>query len=291
MAKAKTIIKRRKSVQNTMKITRTMEMISTANFKKAANRATAFKPYATAIRQLIANVGRASGSIDHPLFAAREDASAPEAALVITANRGLCAAYNTNVIRLAAEHVKKAGKENVRFYISGKKGASLFRFRGMDYAESFSHIDFIPAWNDVEKLAADFLTLYEKGEISALSIFYTRFLSAGKQEPGRMVLLPVTPEESEEVDEGETETDYIFMPGAAELLGELVPLYFKINLYRCFLEAGTSEQVARMRAMKSATDAARKMIKYLTQQYNRARQTQITMDLLDIIGGSRVVSK
>lgn len=285
MAKAKQIIKRRKSVQNTMKITRTMEMISTANFKKAGNRTAAFRPYAESIRRLTARLSHCAGDFEHPLLSTDQPEDAPTALLVITANRGLCGSYNSGVFERVNSYIEKSDPENLRVYVSGKKGISFFRKKKITPANTWTEIDFIPKWDEIEAMADDFAGMFQSGEIGGLTVIYQAFLSNANQKPELLDLLPMTA--SEEEGEERPAEDYIFMPGPEGILEEILPMSFKVNLFKCFLDAGTSEQIYRMRAMKGATSAAEKMIKHLTQQYNRARQTQITMELLDIIGGTR----
>ena len=294
MAKARAIIKRRTSVKNTMKITKTMGMIATANFKRAGMRAQAFRPYAQAVGRLMRNISASAGGTTNPLLGTGEETDAPEALLVITANRGLCGAYNSHVLSLASKYMEEKKTENISLYVSGKKGITFFKRRSIDPAWESMDIDYIPEWEKVNRLAGEYLGLFAAGKISGLSVVYHDFVSPGTQVVDRQVLLPFSgskdrkrksAEHEEETDAGNA--DYIFMPEPARMLEELIPLSFRITLYKCFLDAGASEQIYRLRAMNGATGAAEKMVKLLTRQYNRARQTQITMELLDIIGGSR----
>lgn len=295
-----------------MKITRTMGMISTANFKKAGVKAANFRPYADAIRRLTVEISRAEGGFEHPLLAPKTDSRSPEAVIVITSNRGLCGSYNSAVLALALAYIRQAGGGNLRLYVSGKKGATFFKHKGITPAHVFTNMHYLPAWRDIEGIAEEFMDMYmarhrimdhvkgfakpmakiyskifASGDISRLTVFYQKFHSASVQKPEKLVLLPFSASSETAQGEGGVKSDFIFIPDAKDILEELIPFSFKANLYKCFLDAGASEQIARMRAMKSATSAAEKMIKFLTQQYNRARQTQITMELLDIIGGSR----
>ncbi len=297
MAKARAIIKRRTSVQNTMKITKTMGMIATANFKRASMRAQAYRPYARAVGRLMRNISASAGEeggTTNPLLGTGEETDAPEALLVITANRGLCGAYNSHVLSLASKYIEEKKTENISLYVSGKKGITFFKRRSIDPAWENTDIDYIPEWEKVNRLAGEYLGLFAAGKISGLSVVYHDFVSPGTQVVDRQVLLPFTGSKDRERKSAEDEeesvadsVDYIFMPEPSLMLEELIPLSFRITLFKCFLDAGASEQIYRLRAMNGATSAAEKMIKLLTRQYNRARQTQITMELLDIIGGSR----
>ena len=213
---------------------------------------------------------------------------------VITSNRGLCGAYNANVLRTAGELIQEL-KERDRAYdirVVGKKGVAYLKFVGYDVAEAITHISDTPRYEDVEPFANTMMDRFIKGEIGSAHVAYMKFISTGKQIPVVEQLLPLSRETPAE-DVGEvpgTELQYEFSPAPGELLDELLPATVRASLYQCFTDAVVSEQVARMVAMKAATDAAEDAIKRLTQQYNRARQTAITMELLDIVGGANALA-
>jgi F-type H+-transporting ATPase subunit gamma len=293
MANRRVLVKRRKAVRNIRKITRTMQLIATARFQAAYNRSVAGKPFTDKLDQMVRDLARAAQGLDHPLMQA-PDESLPVDLMVITSNRGLCGAYNANVLRTAGEYlevVKEQGQAfNVR--VVGRKGVAYLNFVGYPLAEEVTHLSDMPRYEDVEPFANAMMDRYVKGEISSVHVAYMRFISTGKQIPVVEQLLPLSQEVgAEEADEmPETELQYEFSPEPRELLDELLPATVRASLYQCFTDAGVSEQVARMVAMKAATDAAEDAIKRLTQQYNRARQTAITMELLDIVGGANALA-
>jgi F-type H+-transporting ATPase subunit gamma len=286
MANRRVLVKRRKAARNIRKITRTMQLISTARFQAAYKRATASKPYAEKLGELAANLARAAGGAEHPLARAREGATGA-ALLVLTSNRGLCGGYNANVLRAAVERVDAAGA-GLAVHMVGKKGASYFRFTGRPLAERLAEIGETPRFETVEPLASRFIDAFLAGEIASLDVAYMKFLSAGKQAPvvERILPLAAAPAAGEE----DRETLYEFTPSARQILDEVLPATVRLRIFQCFTDAMVSEQVARMVAMKAATDAAGDMIKRLTRKYNRARQTQITMELLDIVGGANALA-
>lgn len=292
MANARHIVKRRKAVTNIRKITKTMQLIATARFQQAFNRATATKPYTRKITQLVSELAEAaSGQIDHPLM--KRNDSPTDLVLVLTSNRGLCGGYNAGILRKVNEHLNANSDRKNEIHVVGKKGIAYFKFIGRAIARGITSIDDRPRFEQVEPLATEFIKRYEDGEIGNVYVVYMRFISAGKQVPDVMHLLPLTRESAGVGNAapagGSSEVQYDFSPEPAELLKKLLPQTVKVRLYQCFTDMAVSEQVARMVAMKAATDAAGDMIKSLSRQYNRARQTQITMELLDIVGGAEAL--
>lgn len=292
MANARQIVKRRKSVTNIKKITRTMQLIATARFQQAYNRATAGKPYTKKITELVQQLSRAGGQISDPLLKENNDAPA-DMLLVITSNRGLCGGYNTNVLSAAMNHVKAAGERNIELHCVGKKGIAYFKFLKRSLASAVTSIDDRPRYEQVEPIAEQMMADYRAGKFGKVSVAYMRFISTGRQRPEVLQLLPMTIDDGKSgetpVPQHSGEVQYDFSPAPEELLKALLPQSVKVRLYQCFTDAAVSEQVARMVAMKSATDAAGDMIKDLTRRYNRARQSQITLELLDIVGGAEAL--
>lgn len=290
MANARALDRRRKSIRNIRKITRTMELIATARFKRAMDRATAATAYTQRMTQIVADLARAGLNVQHPLLEAREEVRSA-ALLVLTANRGLCGGYNSSVIRLATPryHELKAAAASFRLEVSGKRGISAMRFRRIPLQETYLQFDDQPRFEDVEKIANRYLEAYTLGRLDRLDVVYTRFLSSSRQEAVVETLLPlgslVDEEDMEEDILHPQGPDYEFLPSAASILEQVVPASFKIRLFKCFLDSAVSEQIARMVAMKAATDNANDMIKRLSTSYNRARQSQITTEIMDIIGG------
>jgi F-type H+-transporting ATPase subunit gamma len=289
MANRRVLVKRRKAVRNIRKITRTMQLISTARFQAAFNRAVATRPYTEKLAELVADLSRAAGDVDHPLLRTNEGAS-KAALVVLTSDRGLAGGYNASVLRTAIGHLdEQPGGITTDVHMVGKKGISYFRFLRRPVAEQTSGIGDRPRFEQVEPIANALIDRFVRGEIASAHVAYMKFLSAGQQRPVVVQLLPLQPE----VKEGEEKArpvEYEFSPDPKELLDELLPATVRIRLFQAFNDAAVSEQVARMVAMKAATDAAQDMIKALTREYNRARQTQITMELLDIVGGANALS-
>jgi F-type H+-transporting ATPase subunit gamma len=288
MAKARQIVKRRKAVTNIRKITKTMQLIATARFQQAFQRATATKPYTQKITQLVEELSAAAeGQIDHPLLKDNPDAP-KDLLLVLTSNRGLCGGYNAGILRKAVAHLNAAESRPQELHVVGKKGIAYFRFMRREITQAIATIDDRPRFDQVEPIATSLMKRYEAGELGAVYVAFTRFISTGRQAPEIVRLLPLSraePETAEKKPSGPTASvQYDFSPAPEELLKVLLPQTVKVRLYQCFTDSAVSEQVARMVAMKAATDAAGDMIKLLSRQFNRARQSQITMELLDIVG-------
>jgi len=290
MAKARALDKRRKSVRNIRKITRTMELIATARFKKAMDRATAATAYTARITQLVKDLATTGLEVSHPLLEGREQTKR-SVLLVLTANRGLCGGYNSAALRLATEKRQELLElsESLQLDVSGKRGINGFRFRNIEIAESFTHFDDQPRFDEVELLANRYMNAYVTGQIDRLDVVHTQFISTARQQAVVETLLPLDSlggtNDDGDSDDTARESMYEFLPSAESILQEVVPTSFKVKLFKCFLDAAVSEQISRMVAMKSATENADQMIKDLSMQYNRARQGQITGELLELMGG------
>ncbi len=291
MAKARAIIKRRKAVMNIRKITRTMQLIATARFQAAYTRATRSRPYTERITELVRQLSRDQGEISHPLLQTNSESKRSQF-IVITSNRGLCGGYNGGILRAAIghlEHREQAG-ETVDIYAIGKKGISYLKFLGRPLAATDTRFEDKPQFSEVEPMATQLMDAYERREIDAVHVAYMRFFSTGVQRPQVLQLLPIEPPTADaETGAAAAPVQYDFTPPPRELLAELLPETVKVRLFQCFIDAAVSEQTARMVAMKAATDAAGDMVRTLTQHYNRARQTQITLELLDIVSGAEAI--
>jgi F-type H+-transporting ATPase subunit gamma len=267
-----------------------MQLIATARFQAAFNRATAGKPYTEKLTQLMDNLARAAGGLQHPLMAQNPDAERG-ALVVLTSNRGLCGGYNANVLRAAGEFLA-AAESPVDVSMVGKKGIAYFRFLGSEMVETMTDIADRPRFDQIEPLANRLMARFAAGELATVDVAYTRFVSTARQRAVVERILPLSTHAGEQAAGSEPPAaglEYEFSPAPQELLEELLPASVRVRIYQCFTDAAVSEQIARMVAMKAATDAAGDMIKRLTMQYNRARQTQITMELLDIVGGANAL--
>jgi F-type H+-transporting ATPase subunit gamma len=291
MAKTREIKKRIKAVANIRRITKTMQMIATSKFAKAQQRATATKPFTEGVFELVTELGGAAGNLSHPLITGlgAKAANAPDLILVITSDRGLCGAYNGTVLRKAQEIYRelRGANRQIRTELVGKKGAAFLKFIKVNVDERHVLGD-TPRYEEVERLAQKYMDMFQRGEVASVRVVYMRFLSAGRQAPEALQLLPMRPPKGKKA-EGAAEQRtvvYEFTPSATELLDELLPTAVKTTLFQAFNDAIVSEHIARMVAMKSATDAAGKMGKLLTRKYNRARQAQITTELTEIVTGA-----
>jgi len=290
MAKARALDKRRKSIRNIRKITRTMELIATARFKKAMDRATAASAYTRRITQVVADLAQAGLEVSHPLLE-EHDKNERAILLVLTANRGLCGGYNGSVFRAAIARLEELRQAygHVDIEIAGKRGIAAARFRKVPLAQSFTQFNDQPKFEEVDAIASRYLEAYATRQIDRLDVAYTKFLTSSKQMAVVETLLPLGALEGTEAKEKPgakaAESMYEFLPSAESILQEVVPASFKAKLFKCFLDAAVSEQIARMVAMKSATENASEMIKQLSSHYNRARQGQITGEIMEIIGG------
>ncbi len=291
MAKARTIVKRRKAVQNIRKITRTMQLIATARFQAAFNAATASKAYTQSITRLTQRLARDAADVDHPLLRVNDETN-HSVLIAITSNRGLCGGYNASILRAALEHMdeRTAAGDAVDIFAVGKKGIGYLKFLGYQLASELAVFEDQPQFTTVDPIAQTMMDAYERRVVDSVYVTYTRFVSVARQHVETMRLLPLDrPTVGEEADEASPVAQYDYTPPPRELLGELLPEMVRIRMFQCFLDAAVSEQTARMVAMKAATDAGGDMIRGLTQQYNRARQSQITLELLDIVGGAEAL--
>lgn len=303
MANIRQLDKRRKSVRNIRKITRTMELIATARFKKAMDRAAAATDYTKRITQIVQDLANSGTSVSHPLLLAHDTVKAVDI-LVLTANRGLCGGYNGSLVRVAAQRRSEiqeqadAGQTSV----SGKRGISAFRYAGIPIEKTYTQFDDQPSFDEVAKIADELIYRFVSGQVDRVDVAYTRFISSSKQVPVVETLLPFagldvssnTATQSTATQSTTTQStdqekkvrdDYEFLPNASAILQEVVPASFRARLFKCFLDAAVSEQIARMVAMKSATENAGDIIKGLSRTYNRARQSKITQEIMEIIGG------
>ena len=287
MANARALDKRRKSVRNIRKITRTMELIATARFKKAMDRAIAATSYTKRITEVVSSLAKSGTEVQHPLLEART-ATENATLIVLTGNRGLCGGYNGSIVRETMKHHQELSDryDQVKLIVSGKRGITNLKFRGLEANESYTNFEDQPKFEEVKPIADALLDQYTAGTLDRLDVAYTQFISSSKQQAVVETLLPLgSVDVTDEDEDTGPDSDYEFMPSAESILEEVVPTSFRIKLFKCFLDAAVSEQIARMVAMKSATENADDMISSLSMTYNRARQSQITGEIMEIIGG------
>jgi F-type H+-transporting ATPase subunit gamma len=292
MAKARAVLKRLKAVKNIRKITRTMELIATARFKKAMDRATAAAAYTNKIAELAADLAESATDFSHPLMEAREERKTG-VLLVLTSNRGLCGGYNSGVLKLVQQRMREAAANNQKLIleVSGKRGLNFLRFQKATADQSFTHFEDKPRFDEVDEIASRFINMYVSRKIDWVDVAFVKFQSIARQTATIETLLPLTKPTADGTKKSEKQSSvqYDFYPSAKDILEEILPAAFKAKLFKCFLDAAVSEQIFRMVAMKGATENAGEMIGNLSRIYNRARQAQITSELSEIIGGAEAL--
>jgi len=287
MANTRVLVQRRKAIRNIRKITRTMELIATSKFRKAMTRAQEAEAFTRKIGELAADLSQSAGEVKHPLLQTR-DVVKNAVLLVITSNRGLCGGYNASVIREATGAYRRFVAEGVtpQLEMSGKRGINQARFQRWPVTHAFTHFEDKPRFDEVDVLANRYIHDFIAGTIDRVDVAYTKFINAARQAAVVETLLPLATPAGGQTRAAGPAVEYEFVPDAQGILEEVVPVSFKVRLFKCFLDAAVSEQIARRVAMKAATDSADDMIKSLTQEYNRARQSKITTELSEIIAGA-----
>ena len=284
MAKGRELKGRIKSVENTRKITRTMEMVATSKMKRAADRVSSARPYALALGEVLSHVYTPELAERFPLL--RRPAQIKKVALVVlTANRGLCGAFNTNLLREARARLAELdGKGiSVELHIVGRKGIGFFKYLGRDLASQRADISDKPTSADATSLIDTLMTRFASGDLDAVHVTYAKYKSALSTPPATEQVLPVVAPTTAGAG---LSRDFILAPSADEILEALLPLYVRNTVYRALVETAAGEQGARRTAMKNATDNATEMLQLLKRTYNSARQAQITQEIAEIVGGA-----
>ena len=276
-------VKRRiKSVENTRQITRTMELVATSKLKKATDRVHAARPYADALEEIVGGLYSPALSEKYPILR-RPDEVKRAAVVLLTANRGLCGGFNSNLIKQARnlmEDLRSQGIET-ELHIAGKKGVAYYRFRGEEIVTEKVDVSDSPTGEDAEEIIAPVRDRFENGDVDAVYLVSSKFKSAMSTPPHTRHLLPITG------DENASSADvYILSPSGDMILERILPAYIRNAVYTALVENAAAEQGARRSAMKSATDNAGDVLEHLTRTYNRARQAQITQEIAEIVGGS-----
>ena len=293
MANLRDIKQRIVSVQSTSQITRTMEMVATAKIKKAQEKIEAARPYAFAMVEVLQNVARYVQGASHPLLEEHEERTRI-VVVTITSDRGLCGAFNSNILRITEDLVRAEAEAGVETDIIavGKKAIAYLRYRGIEPVAAYRDIADKPTFADARAIAASIIARYEAGDIDAAYIVFNRFKNVAEQKAETYQLLPVERRVMESgEEEGGVRAEYLFEPTASQVLEHLLPTYVETLIYRALMESAASEQGARRTAMKSATDNASDMITTLTRSYNRARQAAITTEIAEIVGGAAALEE
>ena len=289
MASTRILVNRRKAVRNIKKITRTMELIATARFKAAQKRAQEAEAYTAKIAELAADLAATAGEVTHPLLVKREKID-KSVMLVICSNRGLCGGYNAGILREATLALRRNNAEAipVQLELSGKRAINYFKYAGLRGLHTFTTFEDKPRFEEVEEIADRYLAEFIGGKIDRVQVAYMKYINPAVQKPVVETLLPLDrsapPTAKKKEPTGKT-IEYEFLPDAKGILEEILPVSFKVRLFKCFLDAAVSEQIARRVTMKQATENANDMIKDITQKYNRLRQANITKEIMEIIGG------
>jgi F-type H+-transporting ATPase subunit gamma len=287
MAKGRQLKGRIRSVQNTRKITKTMELVATSKLKRAQDRVVAARPYADALRQVIADLYTAELADRFPLLrrpAPPSKGGPKRAALILlTSNRGLAGGFNANLIKEARRRIEQLESEGyaVDLHGVGKKGIGYFRYLGRKLAAERIDIGDRPTADHAAEVVEPLIAAYAAGELASVELVQAQFISALQTPPTVVRILPV-----EAPDRGTSGRDYILAPNAEAILAQLLPLYVRNTVYRGLVETAASEHGARRTAMKNATDNAGEILELLKRTYNRQRQAQITQEIAEIVGGA-----
>jgi F-type H+-transporting ATPase subunit gamma len=284
MAKGRELKGRIKSVENTRKITRTMEMVATSKMKRAQDRVVAARPYAHALADVISSLYSPDLAERFPLL--RQPTEQRRVALIVlTSNRGLAGAFNANLIKEARNkiaEIERAGTK-VDVHVIGKKGLGYFKYVGRELASQRIDVTDKPTAENATEIVSQLMDEYISGTLDGVYVTYSKFNSVLSTPATTDQILPVTPPKK---DEGAPERDYLLFPSAEAILSELLPSYVRNAVYRALVETVAGEQAARRTAMKNATDNASDIITILRRTYNRARQAQITQEIAEIVGGA-----
>ncbi|MDA8045314.1 MAG: F0F1 ATP synthase subunit gamma [Actinomycetota bacterium] len=290
------VLRRRiRSVESTKKITRAMELIAASRIARAQAAINAARPYVAKIREVVGHLAESPEAVNHPLF--RDVSSTERVAIVfVTADRGLAGGYNANIIRTVERMVRdhRAAGREVQLVGLGRKGVNYFRFRRHPILYSVIGVSERPTYEDARKVVSEVIPPFEAGELDQIQLVYTRFISVGSQEVIARQLVPLVPEaapggEGAASASAGDKTVYEFEPEPEEILDRLIPSWLEAEVLTAMLEAAASEQAARQRAMKAATDNADELIKTLRRIMNRARQDAITTEIMEIVSGAEAL--
>ena len=295
MASTQDLKRRVRSITNTRKVTKAMELVASARLRRSQQRIEAMRPYADRMLELMAGVSKAAGAVRLPLLERREQIQ-KVAIVPVTADRGLAGGFNAQVIRrsLALMREQQGEGREVVWFSTGRKAASTLRFRRMSVAQSWIGFSERPAYSDAQTIAHAVSEAYVNGDVDTVYVVYNAFVSALTQKVTVRELLPIPTDLLEGSDEDEAtdeqreigNPDFIYEPEPAEILARLLPVYVETELYRALLESAASEQGARMTAMRNASKAAGELIDSLTLAMNRARQAEITQEILEVVAGA-----
>jgi len=287
MANTREIRNRIRSVKNIQQITRAMEMVAASKLKRAEDLVKAAEPYAEKLRAMMSDVGKSAATISNPLLVQRPVERM--CLVLITSDKGLCGAYNSNIINRAMEFIRSQKAEAVRLVIIGKKANEFFKKRPYEILKYWPFPGRDVEVSYVQEITRFLSEGYERTDYDRVVLFYTKFKSAIHTIPTQAQLLPL--EQAEPVEKAGISALYIFEPSAEELMQKLLPKYLQNQIYLALVEAGASEQGNRMVSMRNATDNADEMIRTLTLNYNKVRQASITREILEVVAGADATVK
>jgi F-type H+-transporting ATPase subunit gamma len=290
-ARLRLLRRRIRGVQSTKKITSAMELIAASQIRRAQQRVEQARAYAEQITQAVQDVTSNADTLDHPLLERREDRGAA-AVFVVSSDRGLAGAYNANVLRMTEELIqtlRSEGKE-AKLYVTGRKGQSYFRFRQRPVERVWTGFSERPRYDDAKEIADTMIEAFVNREVDEIHGVFTDFISGLTQRATAKRFVPLVVEEVEEESRG-AEPLYLFEPSAEEILERLIPRYVETRVFAALLEAAASEHAARRRAMSAATENAEDLIKTLTREANQVRQTEITTEIMEIVGAAEALEK
>jgi F-type H+-transporting ATPase subunit gamma len=290
MAKPRELRRRIKSVQSTRKITKTMELVATSKLKRAQDRVVATRPYAAALVEVIGDLYTPELAERFPLLRQPAGAARRVALLLITSNRGLCGAFNANLIREARRRLEQLEADGaaVELHLIGRKGISYFKFAKRPVASQRIDIGDKPTVAHAAEVVTPLMAQFEAGAVDAVEVVFSQFRSAVSTPPTTLRILPVAPPAAGR--SGAPAGNYILKPSAEAILEQLLPLYLRNQVYRALVETAAAFLGAQRTAMKNATDNAGEIIELLQRTYNRARQAQITQEIAEIVGGAEALS-
>ena len=289
MATLRDIRRRINSVKNTQQITKAMKMVAAAKLRRAQQRIVEARPYSYKLQEVIASLALRTTPTRHPLLERKE--TGKKGLVVIAADKGLCGAFNSNILRKAWEYLQRVGEVEVQIIlvVVGRKARDFFRRRQIERQGEYVNIFDQLAYTHAAEIGAQLARDYISGTLDEVNLLYNEFKSAGVQRPVMERLLPIEPLP---LEEGEFQpVDFIFEPSPEAILGELLPRHVEVQVYRALLESAAAEQGARMTAMEAATKNAAEMIERLTLVFNKARQERITKELMDIVGGAEALRR
>ena len=288
MATLRDIQRRIRSVQSTQKITKAMKLVAASKFRRAQERILEARPYAKKMNELLGSLVERAGDITHPLLARRD--TGRKRLVIVTADKGLCGAFNSNILRESLRFLRGADEASVTLVVVGKKARDFYRRRHFAVKSELLGFWDRLAYSHAQEIANGVMRDYLAEEVDEVQLMYNEFRSVAVQRPVRQQLLPIQADaESDDKDDAGPSEEYIYEPGPESILASLLPRHVTTQVYRALMESAAGEYGARMTAMESASKNAREMINVLTIQYNKARQERITKELLDIVGGAEAL--